>query len=50
MSIFVSNNTAGETKVREIYGELLVPVTSGSTSSSAIATRTTPTRRRHVDT
>jgi iron complex outermembrane recepter protein len=28
MSLFVSNNTAGETDVSEIYGELLVPVTS----------------------
>ncbi len=28
MSIFASNDTAGETKVREIYGELLVPVTN----------------------
>jgi outer membrane receptor protein involved in Fe transport len=28
ISIFASNNTAGETKVAEIYGELLVPVTS----------------------
>ncbi len=28
MSIFASNNTAGETKVEEIYGELLVPVTN----------------------
>jgi outer membrane receptor protein involved in Fe transport len=27
MSLFVSNNTAGETDVSEIYGELLVPVT-----------------------
>jgi outer membrane receptor protein involved in Fe transport len=27
MSIFASNNTAGSTKVNEIYGELLVPVT-----------------------
>ncbi|HVY63967.1 MAG TPA: TonB-dependent receptor [Gammaproteobacteria bacterium] len=27
MSIFASNNTAGGTKVNEIYGELLVPVT-----------------------
>src|SRR5260221_8449076 len=27
MSIFASNNTAGETKTNEIYGELLVPVT-----------------------
>jgi len=26
MSIFASNNTAGKTKVSEIYGELLVPV------------------------
>jgi iron complex outermembrane receptor protein len=26
MSIFASNNTAGQTKVSEIYGELLVPV------------------------
>ena len=28
MSIFASNDTAGQTKVQEIYGELLVPVTS----------------------
>jgi hypothetical protein len=28
MSIFASNDTAGKTKVNEIYGELLVPVTS----------------------
>ena len=28
MSIFASNDTAGKTKVQEIYGELLVPVTS----------------------
>ncbi len=28
MSIFASNDTAGETNVRELYGELLVPVTS----------------------
>ena len=28
MSIFASNNTAGQTKVQELYGELLVPVTS----------------------
>ena len=28
MSIFASNDTAGATKVQEIYGELLVPVTS----------------------
>ena len=27
MSIFVSNNTAGETEVSEIYGELLLPAT-----------------------
>lgn len=27
ISIFASNNTAGSTKVNEIYGELLVPVT-----------------------
>ncbi len=27
MSIFASNNTAGGTKVSEIYGELLVPIT-----------------------
>ena len=27
MSIFASNNTAGQTKANEIYGELLVPVT-----------------------
>ena len=27
MSIFASNNTAGGTKVNELYGELLVPVT-----------------------
>ena len=26
MSIFASNNTAGQTKVNELYGELLVPV------------------------
>ncbi len=26
MSLFVSNNTAGSTEVKEIYGELLVPV------------------------
>lgn len=26
MSIFASNNTAGQTKVNEVYGELLVPV------------------------
>jgi iron complex outermembrane receptor protein len=29
MNLFVSNNTAGSTDVSEIYGELLVPVTSG---------------------
>ena len=28
MSIFASNDTAGQTKVQELYGELLVPVTS----------------------
>ena len=28
MSIFASNDTQGETKVRELYGELLVPVTN----------------------
>jgi outer membrane receptor protein involved in Fe transport len=28
MSIFASNDTAGETKVNEVYGELLVPVTN----------------------
>jgi outer membrane receptor protein involved in Fe transport len=28
MSIFASNDTAGGTKVNEIYGELLVPITS----------------------
>lgn len=28
MSIFASNDTSGETKVQELYGELLVPVTS----------------------
>jgi outer membrane receptor protein involved in Fe transport len=28
MSIFANNDTAGQTKVEEIYGELLVPVTS----------------------
>jgi iron complex outermembrane recepter protein len=28
MSIFASNDTAGQTKVNELYGELLVPVTS----------------------
>jgi outer membrane receptor protein involved in Fe transport len=28
ISIFASNDTAGKTKVQEIYGELLVPVTS----------------------
>jgi len=28
MSIFASNDTAGETKVNELYGELLVPVTN----------------------
>ena len=26
MSIFASNNTAGQTKVNEVYGELLVPI------------------------
>jgi len=28
MSIFASNDTAGQTKVQELYGELLVPVTN----------------------